>query len=80
MCGDDLVLPKTKFNNNVSLFVNAFKPPGLDDFTFVEVDDITDPSATCWNAPAFVSSAPRLVSSMGTLAVMAVGLALRSLL
>lgn len=80
MCGDDLILPKTKFHNNVTLFINAFKPPGLDDKTFVEVDDIADPNAVCWNAPAFHNGAPRLASSGVTAAAVLIGLALRSLL
>mmetsp|Transcript_2644 Transcript_2644/g.7275 ORF Transcript_2644/g.7275 Transcript_2644/m.7275 type:complete len:223 (-) Transcript_2644:303-971(-) len=79
MCGDDLVLPKQEYNNDPVQFINAFKPPGLDDYTFVQVDDVADSSLECWSAPAFQSSATRVSSSI-TVAVMAAGFALRSLL
>jgi len=81
MCGDSLLLPKQYFNNNATLFINHFKPPGLEDFTFVEVDDVADSSLECWLAPAFQSSAMSRLgssSSLATVAIMATGLALRS--
>ena len=53
MCGDDLILPKQEYNNDVVQFINAFKPPGLDDFEFISVAD-EDP-AGCWNAKAYSS-------------------------
>jgi len=77
-CGDDLMLPKQSLANAVA-FANTFKPPGLDDFDFVEIDDSTD-NTPCWKAPAFQSSAMRLrsSSSFATIAIMAFGLMLRS--
>lgn len=54
MCGDDLILPKVKFGDNVTAFVNQFKPPGLDDFRFISIDDSVnmddDPNndVICW--------------------------------
>ena len=37
-CGDTLLLPKQEYNDDVVAFINVFKPPGLDDFTFVSID------------------------------------------
>ena len=37
-CGDTLLLPKQTYNNNVTQFINVFKPPGLEDFDFVSID------------------------------------------
>ena len=48
-CGDTLMLPLRDFPNVVD-FVQHFKPPGLEDYTFVQVDDIADPAAECWCA------------------------------
>ena len=57
-------------------FINKFKPPGLDDFTFVDVDDSVDGHAPCWNAPAFTTSpAPRLESDAATVASVAASVA-----
>ena len=77
-CGDDLIIPSLAFGGGVMEMLNQFKPPGLDDFTFVEVDD--DAAEGCWDAPAYRSGASRrqLASSAG-LAVLA-GVALRRLL
>ena len=61
MCGDTLLLPKQTFNNNVTAFVNHFKPPGLEDYTFVSIDDTivdgvrVDPTP-CWVAQKYASS------------------------
>lgn len=61
MCGDTLLLPKDHFNNNVTAFINTFKPPGLEDFNFVSIDDSTvdgvrvDPRP-CWIAQKYSSS------------------------
>lgn len=69
-CGDDLMLPKSReswleitgqdIEPSGIDFMNVFKPPGFDDFTFVQVDG-TD----CWNAPAFISSSGRLTGNIG---------------
>ena len=63
MCGDTLLLPKDHFNNNVTAFINTFKPPGLEDARFVMIDDTIDPdtgarrdSTPCWTAATFQSS------------------------
>lgn len=78
-CGDTLLLPKTHFNDNVTSFINAFPPPGLDGYTFIEIDDLNDPNAICWSAPAYSSDASRLTTSaLPTVAIMALGLAARS--
>ena len=81
MCGDSLELPKQVYSDVVA-FINAYKPPGLDapTTTFVMVDDVANPSAACWSAPSFQSSATRLVSSspFATLAIMATGMVLSS--
>ena len=76
MCGDDLILPKQTFNNDVVAFINAFKPPGLDDFTFVSVDDSAEGHAECWNAKVYSNSAAAVGrGSVGlALAAAAVGL------
>jgi len=62
-------------------FMNTFIPPGLEDYRFIEVDDVTDPDnhAECWTAPAFKNSAARLASTTG-LVVMFAGMALSYLL
>ena len=81
MCGDNLEMPKQVYSDVVA-FINAYKPPGLDapTTTFVMVDDVANPSAACWSAPSFQSSATRLVSSspFATLAIMATGMVLSS--
>merc|ERR1719440_2381547 len=63
MCGDTLLLPRKYFNNNVTAFVNHFKPPGLEEFTFVPVDDRINvdtgerfDSTPCWIARTYSSS------------------------
>ena len=60
MCGDDLVLPKQAYANALE-FINTFKPPGLDDFTFVEVDDEkptwSSAEEPCWIARTYSNSA-----------------------
>jgi hypothetical protein len=59
MCGDDLVIPENEYNN-VTNMINALKPPGLDDYTFV----ITDNEDDCWKPPAYqMSGASRIGSS-----------------
>ena len=70
MCGDTLVLPKTAYNDNVTTFINTFKPPGLEDFTFHQIDDSLDPNGNridetaCWIAQTYSrSSAARLAPS-----------------
>lgn len=71
-CGDDLLLPKSgeswfqitglQLDNPTGIdFLNRFKPPGLYDFNFVQVDDDID----CWNAPAFINSGGRLECTSG---------------
>jgi len=80
-CGDTLVLPKAEYKNNVTAFINAFKPPGLDGYTFFLIDDIANPDArgSCWSAPAFTSDATRVGSRLlTTVAIMAFGMAARS--
>jgi len=79
-CGDDLIIPSVEYGseaNPVMAMLNqgSFKPPGLDDFTFVEVED--DDARGCWDAPAYRSGASRrqLAGSAG-LAVL-LGAALR---
>jgi hypothetical protein len=67
MCGDDLIIPnKEDITNTADKFMNFFKPPGLDDYTFVEVPD--DDPAGCWTAKAFSSPAATLSSSGSLLA------------
>ena len=79
-CGDTLVLPRQKYHNDVVAFINDFKPPGLEDYTFVSVDDSKDQHADCWIAKTYTNSgAPRLTSTVTFLAV-AVGLVLQQLL
>jgi len=96
-CGDDLLMPHsgpswegvvgttpagTDGNPTGIQFLNVFKPPGLDDFTFVVVpktkSDCANPNPDsaypcCWTAPAFQSGAARLAGSTG-LAIMLVGM------
>ena len=60
-CGDTLLLPKQQFNNNVTAFINVFKPPGLEDFTFVTIDDriidgVKVDTTPCWMADTYRSS------------------------
>merc|ERR1719197_2140582 len=46
-CGDDLIIPSKEDDfNSAHKFMNKFKPPGMDDFTFIEVPDSED----CWTA------------------------------
>mmetsp|Transcript_3762 Transcript_3762/g.8182 ORF Transcript_3762/g.8182 Transcript_3762/m.8182 type:complete len:228 (-) Transcript_3762:713-1396(-) len=85
-CGDDLLMPKVQESwEGVGLegapsgiaFMNVFKPPGMDDYTFVQAAE-GDPD--CWMAPAFKpNSASRLASTTG-LVVMFLGMALHRLL
>ena len=61
MCGDTLLLPKQQFNDNVTAFINVFKPPGLEDFTFVSIDDriidgVKVDTTPCWIAATYSSS------------------------
>ncbi|KAL3893284.1 MAG: hypothetical protein SGPRY_014336, partial [Prymnesium sp.] len=69
-CGDDLMLPKSRASwlevtgqdvqpSGIG-FMNIFKPPGFDDFEFIEVD-----GDDCWNAPAFISSGGQLRQHSG---------------
>jgi hypothetical protein len=84
-CGDDLILPGVEFSDGID-FINAFKPPGLDEFTFVEVDDTVpdydETKTPCWSAEAFTksSSASRLGTSSATSSAIMLGLVLRSML
>ena len=85
-CGDDLVLPKNDFTSGID-FMNAYPPPGLGDFSFVEYDDGDDDNAAregrCWTAPAFRNSssgsAPRVSYWVAAAAVL-IGLSLGRLL
>jgi len=63
-CGDTLLLPKAHFNDNVSAFINTFKPPGLEDFTFLSVDDTQGADhESCWIARTYqMSPAARATS------------------
>ena len=94
-CGDTLLLPKvpgSMIDNNVTLFINTFKPPGLEDFDFVPVDDVTlDANGNriddreCWIARTYSSSAGSArptgsASLYVTLALGALALALQLLL
>ena len=94
-CGDTLLLPKvpgSMIDNNVTLFINTFKPPGLEDFDFVPVDDVTlDANGNriddreCWIARTYSSSAGSArptgsASLYVTLALVALALALQLLL
>ena len=86
-CGDDLLLPKSQQSWEAVTgeagpatgiaFMNQFKPPGLDDYTFVE-----DPgNVDCWNAPAFKGgSGAARHTSFAWLGATFVGLGLRRLL
>merc|ERR1719240_2143760 len=57
-CGDTLVLPKQAYNGNVTHFINVFKPPGLEDYDFVSVDDVnTKNHEACWIARTYSNSA-----------------------
>jgi len=58
MCGDTLVLPKHDYNGNVTHFINVFKPPGLENYDFVEIDDtLSGNDATpCWMARTYSNS------------------------
>merc|ERR1719506_1509758 len=70
MCGDTLKLPKQDYDN-VTMFINDFKPPGLEDYTFVAVDDTivdgvpVDPRP-CWTAQTYKvnSAAPARVGAL----------------
>ena len=64
-CGDDLIIPRREEEtNSAEKFINFFKPPGLDDYTFVAVpDNGTD----CWTAKAFSSGAASLPRSASLL-------------
>jgi len=64
MCGDDLVIPSNEYGN-VSVMINALKPPGLDDYNFVIADDEDE---DCWKPMAYqLSGASRVGSSaLGT--------------
>jgi len=72
-CGDDLIIPPHEYASGVE-FMNAFKPPGMDDFNF-----ISDNSSSCWK-PAFMRSSAAGLSSSATVGVMLLGAALRRLL
>jgi len=82
MCGDTLVLPKQAYNGDVTQFINVFKPPGLEDFNFVAVDDLEEGHVPCWVAKVYTSSpATRWgMSSFVTAGAIAVGLALQTML
>ena len=68
MCGDDLELPKKEYPSAVE-FINQYKPPGLDDFKFIEVDDSVPGSPECWDPPAFRSSATMRAAGSSLLAL-----------
>ena len=62
MCGDDLIIPSVEFNDPDSsvaalAFLNRFKPPGLEDYTFVYAAGDDDEGVNCWTAPVFRSGA-----------------------
>ena len=72
-CGDDLIIPSKEDDfNSAHKFMNKFKPPGMDDFTFIEVPDSED----CWTAQAFTSGAASLSSRVALLAGLAISLLL----
>ena len=75
-CGDDLIIPTNEYADGIE-FINAFKPPGMDDYTFVAAEA----NQTCWEPPFMrdTSSAPR-VTGVATFTVVLVGLALRHVL
>ena len=83
-CGDDLLLPKSyaswqtigidgAFNPpNGTLFLNTFKPPGLEDFDFV-----ADPGSwpnDCWDAKAFRTSGSARLTGVTGMAIMVLGM------
>ena len=85
-CGDDLLLPKSAASwetigiegrfvsapPNGTLFLNTFKPPGLEDFDFV-----ADPGSwpnDCWDAKAFRTSGSARLSSVTGMAIMLMGM------
>jgi len=82
-CGDTLLLPKQTYNNNVTQFINVFKPPGLEDFDFVSIDDARD-ETPCWVAKVYTSTSPAPprwgMSSVVTFGAIAVGLVLQTML
>ena len=62
MCGDSLLLPRQEFDDNVTRFINVFKPPGLDDYDFVPIDDrvidgVRVDDTPCWIARTYQNSA-----------------------
>ena len=52
-------------------FMNVFKPPGFDDFLFVNV---SDSDSACWNARAFKTSGSGRLGSATGIAIMLLGL------
>jgi len=88
-CGDTLVLPKWQYGNDYLAFINAFKPPGMEEFNYTEVDDLSlDASGArvdqrpCWTAKSHGSSnsAGARLTSTATLAVVVIGMVLQTLL
>ena len=90
-CGDTLLLPRQTYNDNATAFINVFKPPGLDDFHFVSIDDTIGADGNklddtpCWVANVYRSDssspAPRLSASWAlTAGAVGLGLVLQSLL
>ena len=74
-CGDDLIIPrKTPDFDSASKFMNKFKPPGMSDYTFIQVPD--DHDEGCWTAKAFSSGAATLSSRVAVLSSLAVSVLL----
>lgn len=65
MCGDTLLLPKSEYTSAAE-FINVFKPPGLDDFTFVEVDDSVEGYEPCWIARTYGTSGAARRAGVGS--------------
>lgn len=73
-CGDDLIIPPHEYSSGIE-FMNAFKPPGMDDWDFVAQTD----DEPCWE-PKFMRSSAARLSSSATVGVMLLGAALRRFL
>jgi len=73
MCGDDLKLPKQEYAT-AEEFINVFRPPGLDPYRFVAIDDTPGTEhPPCWIARTYTSSpAPRRASAGSVLAALVV--------
>ena len=84
-CGDDLIIPPVDDccngadggikapDGNWGGFLNKFKPPGMDDYTFVQAAE----GEECWQPPFMRSPASRPTGLVTGVAVMLVGVALR---